>query len=104
MTRTIGAQLGLLAFGTALVAGLYAGNSVVVILTRALIALVAGALLGQIVGVMARALLRDHLQKRKADIDSEHVRQLQASQPSAQAATETPTDEGLAVADVTPEP
>jgi hypothetical protein len=73
MTRSIGAQIGLLAFAVALVAGLYAGNSATVALTRALLAMVLGLFLGQMIGWGAKAVLRDHLQKKKLAIDSEHV-------------------------------
>lgn len=73
MTGSIGAQIGLLAFGVALLAGLYIGNSATVILTRALIAMVLGAILGQMAGWAAKAVLRDHLQKKKLAIDQQHL-------------------------------
>ncbi len=78
MVRSIGAQIGLLAFGVALLAGMYAGNSAFVVLTRALIAMAVGAAVGQIAGSAARVVLRDHLQKKKLQIDQEHTAAVQA--------------------------
>lgn len=73
MARKLGVQVGLLAFGVALVAGLYVGNSSAVILTRALMAMVLGVIIGQVAGWAARQVLRDHLQKIKLRIDREHL-------------------------------
>jgi hypothetical protein len=72
MARSIGAQLGLLAFAAAIVAGLYAGNSATTILVRALIVMVAACAAGQAVGWAAKQVLRDHLQRKKQAIDREH--------------------------------
>jgi hypothetical protein len=77
MVRSTSAQLGLLAFAIAIVAGLYAGNSATLILSRALLALVTGALLGQLAGRAARTVLRDFLQRKKLAIDQEHVAAVQ---------------------------
>jgi membrane protein DedA with SNARE-associated domain len=73
MVRGIGAQIGLLAFAVAVLAGLYSGNSVTVTLTRALVAMVIGSLVGQIAGWAAKLVLRDHLQRKKIEIDREHL-------------------------------
>lgn len=73
MVRSLGAQIGLLAFAVAIVAGLYAGNSAVLTLTRALLAMVAGAAVGQFGGWAAKAILRDHLQRKKLQIDRAHL-------------------------------
>ncbi len=86
MAQHTGAQLGLLAFAVAIVAGLYAGNSTTVVLTRALLALLAGAVVGQFAGWAAKAVLRDHLQRKKLEIDRQHseaVRALSAAAPPA---------------------
>ncbi len=72
MVQHTGAQLGLLAFAVAIVAGLYTGNSTTVVLSRALGALVAGAVIGQLAGWAAKVVLRDHLQRKKLDIDRQH--------------------------------
>ncbi len=78
MVRNIGAQIGLLAFLLAVLAGLYAGNSPTVIMSRALVALVAGAVLGQLAGWSAKLVLRDYLQKRKLEIDRRHFEAVRA--------------------------
>ncbi len=86
MVRNAGAQIALLAFAVAIVAGLYAGNSAMGILTRALIALAAGALVGQAAGWTAKLVLREHLQRKKLRIDTEHlaaIRALQVAEPPA---------------------
>lgn len=78
MVRSLGAQIGLLAFAVALVAGVYAGNPVTVVLTRALIALVLGTLLGQAAGWTAKLVLREYLQRQKMAIDREHLAAMKA--------------------------
>ncbi len=85
MVQHASAQLGLLAFTVAILAGLYAGNSATVILTRALLALLAGAVVGQLAGWAAKAVLRDHLQRRKLQIDREHADAVRAldAEPAA---------------------
>ena len=74
MVRSTGAQIGLLAFAFAIVAGLYAGNSATVILTRAIGAMLLGAVIGQVAGWVVRLILRDHLQRKKLRIDDEHFK------------------------------
>lgn len=78
MVGSIGAQIGLLAFATALLAGLAAGNSLTVVLTRALVALLGGAVVGQFAGWAAKTILREYLQRRKHDIDTAHFAASQA--------------------------
>jgi len=83
MIRSTGAQIGLLAFAVAVVAGLYAGNPPTVILLRALFALLGGVVVGQIAGWATKLVLRDHLQKRKLHIDREHLEAMRALTPPA---------------------
>ena len=73
MVGSVGAQLALLVFAVTIVTGLHAGNSATTILTRALTSMLVAALLGQIVGWMARMVLRDVLQAKKAQIDQAHM-------------------------------
>lgn len=75
MTRVIAAQLGLLAFGLAVCAGLLAGNAPATVLLRALAAMVAAAGSGLIAGGVIRLVLRDHVRSRKLKIDRRHVEQ-----------------------------
>jgi hypothetical protein len=72
MVRSIGAQLGLLAFAASIVAGLYAGNTPVTILVRALIVMLVACFAGQAVGWVGKQVLRDHLRLKKQAIDREH--------------------------------
>ncbi len=86
MVRSLGAQLGLLAFTVAIVAGLNVGNSPTTILIRALLAMLAAYVLGKAVAWTGSIMLRDHLQRRKLSIDRAHneaVREL-AAQPAAE--------------------
>ena len=76
MARSIGAQLGLLAFTAAIVAGLYAGNSPTTILVRALLVMLVACACGQAVGWAGKQVLRDHLQRKKQAIDGEHYQAL----------------------------
>ena len=73
MTRMIGAQLALLAFSGAIVAGLAAGNTPTTILWRALLALAGGMVVGQTAGWAGKLILRDHLQRQKRALDREHL-------------------------------
>ena len=72
MVRSVGAQLGLLAFGVAILAGLYAGNSPATILLRALVIMVAACATGQALAWAGKQVLRDHLQHQKLAIDQHH--------------------------------
>lgn len=78
LVGTTGAQIGLLAFAVAVVAGLLAGNSATVILLRAIVALLVGAGVGQAAAWTAKTVLRDYLQRRKLLIDQEHKAAVQA--------------------------
>lgn len=79
MTRRIASQTALLAFAATLGAGLLSGNPPTTILTRALLALGAGFVLGAVAAQFARVLIRDHLQRRKIAIDEAHVAALAAA-------------------------
>lgn len=72
MVGSIGAQIGLLAFAAALLAGLVVGNSLTVVLTRSLVAMLGGAVVGQFAGWAAKSILCEYLQRRKHNIDSAH--------------------------------
>ena len=84
MVGTLGSQLGLFAFAVALGAGALAGNSIVLTLTRALLALGAGMLVGQFAGWTAKQVLREHLVKRKLEIDQQHFAQMRAMTDNGQ--------------------
>ena len=86
MVGSVGAQLALLAFAVAILAGLQAGNGVVTILTRALICMFIASMVGQLVAWMAKLVLRDFLQARKVKLDQAHVHALEAIEARRQAA------------------
>jgi hypothetical protein len=88
MINSIAAQIALLAFALAIVAGLAAGNSPATVLTRALIAMVAGMSIGKLVAWSSKLVLRDHLQRKKRAIDEAHdaaVKRSGESVPGAEA-------------------
>lgn len=94
MIGTIGAQIALVAFAAAILAGLYAGNSPVTVLTRALLAMIVALFVGQVVAWSIKLVLRDHLQRRKLEIDRQHLAAIAdteeekgAEQPAAPAET-----------------
>lgn len=78
MTQTIGAQLGLFAFAAALLAGLFAGNTAHVTVLRALAVMIVATFVGQMVGAAAKVVIREHLQRRKVQIDQEHMASMAA--------------------------
>ncbi len=86
MVRNTGAQVGLLAFAIAIIAGLSAGNSPTVIVLRAVGAMLCGAIVGQITGWAAKTVLREHLQRKKQQIDQEHLTAMAALPASVEAA------------------
>lgn len=63
--RVVGAALGLLAFCTAIIAGLWVGNSAAVTLSRALWAMLAFCLIGLGLGWAARVVVREHVRRRE---------------------------------------
>ena len=65
MVRLTGACLGLLAFGLATFAGLLAGNSLIVILSRALCAMVIFLLIGLLVGWVGMRIVEEYAQGRE---------------------------------------
>lgn len=83
MVGSLGAQVGLVAFAVAIVAGLSAGNSAITVLSRALLAMVGAILIAQLAGYCLKLVLRDHLQRRKSAIDQAHVAALAARQAGA---------------------
>lgn len=73
MVGSIGAQVALLAFATAIVVGLAVGNSAATVLTRALVAMCVALAVGRLAAWSTRLVLRDHLQRKKRVIDEEHI-------------------------------
>lgn len=78
MVGNVGAQVALLAFAVAIMAGLQAGNGVVTILTRAIVCMFVASFVGQVVAWMAKLVLRDVFQARKIKMDQAHVEALEA--------------------------
>lgn len=93
MVGNIAAQIALLTFAMALLAGLHAGNTATTILSRALVALLVAWCGAQFVAWVARTVLRDHLQRKKITIDREHFAAKAASLEAAAAAA-APADAG----------
>ncbi len=61
MARLCGACCGLVVFSAMILRGLAVGNSVQVIILRAVTGLFAGLVLGSVVGWVGMILIRDHL-------------------------------------------
>lgn len=80
MIGKVSAQVALLAFAIGVFGGLYAGNSALTILSRALTMMVAALLIGQIALYACKLALREHLQRKKREIDAEHVEFLKNSE------------------------
>ena len=81
MVGRISAQIALLAFTIAILAGLSAGNSPAMVLKRALIAMFVGLLVGKLAGWAGRLVLRDHFQRKKLAIDEAHAASTASSEP-----------------------
>lgn len=79
MINSIGAQLGLLGFATAIVAGLYAHNDPVTVLWRAILTMLLASFIGQFVGWTGKIVIRESLQQRKQGIDETHLRESAAN-------------------------
>ncbi len=94
MVRCIGAQVGLLAFAVAILAGLHAGNAASTVLLRAIVVMFAAAVIGQLVAWISKLILRDHLQRRKLEIDRQHQASLKPESPVESAAPSAPVRAG----------
>lgn len=90
MIGVISAQVALFAFAVGLLAGVYAGNAPVTVLSRALTVMVGALLVTQAVAYASKAVIREYLLKRKLEIDRSHVDMLEALE--ADGATETPQE------------
>lgn len=64
--RRVGATLGLLAFATTIVAGLWVRNPVITTLSRALFAMFAFCVIGAVMGAAAKIVVREHAADRAA--------------------------------------
>ena len=82
MINSIAAQIALLAFALAIVAGLSAGNSPATVLTRALVAMLVALLIGKLAAWTSKLVLRDHLQRKKRAIDESHDAAVKSSEQS----------------------
>jgi hypothetical protein len=94
MTRVISSQFALLAFGVAIVAGLYAGNSGTTIMLRALGVMVAALFIGQLAAWTAKQVLREHLAQRKRNIDKAHAEETRILVEEARALSKAASEEG----------
>ena len=72
VARCAGASLGLLAFSITTVAGLYAGNGVLVTLSRSLLALFLFCVIGLLLGRAAGIALAEHERSRRTEIQKRY--------------------------------
>ena len=89
MIGSLSAQIALLAFAAAIVAGLAVGNSPTTVLTRALVTLVVALLVGKLVAWSTKLVLRDHLQRKRLAIDRAHLESSRQSEPAKPSADES---------------
>lgn len=68
LTKVVSACCGLAAFAIAVIAGLSAGNSGEVILTRALICMVACQLVGLAIGMVIERVIVDSIEQHKSSL------------------------------------
>ncbi len=66
-TQLASGVLGLMGFTTALVVGLLAGNPALVILTRAMVAMLVCAVVGRLLGAAGEICVREYVTKYKSD-------------------------------------
>jgi len=66
-TRLASGVLGLMGFVTALLVGLFAGNPVIVILLRAILAMVICSIIGRMLGSVGEICVREFVTKYKSD-------------------------------------
>lgn len=83
MIGSISAQIALASFAFAILGGLYAGNTPLTVLQRALLVMAAAALIGQVAGWVGKAVLADHLRAKKRSIDHEHLQAMGQMQGQA---------------------
>ncbi|RMF71797.1 MAG: hypothetical protein D6744_17470 [Planctomycetota bacterium] len=95
MVSRFGAQVALLAFAAAILAGLAAGNAPMTVLTRALLVLAGAVFIGQFVGWTSRLVLRDYLQSIKRTIDLAHAAAVDAHSPQQGRRPDTETAESV---------
>jgi NhaP-type Na+/H+ or K+/H+ antiporter len=94
MIGSLSAQIALLAFAAAIVAGLSVGNSPTTVLTRALVTMFVGLAVGQLVAWTIKLVLRDHLQRQKLAMDQAHVASSQEPESMKQSGDESNTTAG----------
>jgi hypothetical protein len=65
-TKVISAALGLSAFATAVIVGLWVDNPADTVLARALVSMVLSQLVGMVIGATIERAVRDHIDSRRA--------------------------------------
>lgn len=87
MVGRLSAQLALFAFALAICAGLYAGNGVITVLTRAIVTMFVIMAVTQFVAWTSKLILRDYLQRKKMELDQAHFESIKARVLDQEAAT-----------------
>ena len=94
IVRFSGATLGLLAFSIAVFGGLWAGNPVGLILSRAIWSLVIFCALGLVVGAAAQAVVEEYARRRfdavRAEVAAKAAEALEAAQAAANVDEQVP--------------
>lgn len=90
MIRSLPSRIALLAFSVAVIAGLRAANSAATVLWRAMAAMFAAYVVGEMAMRAARLVTREHLGRRKWDADRRHVEALARAAADADASPDAP--------------
>lgn len=83
MVQRISAQIGLLAFASAIIVGLWVSNSFETTLLRAIMIMLGSVIVAQFVLAGAKQVVREELQRRKLNIDRAHVSAVRAAEQSS---------------------
>ena len=80
VSRFAGASLGLLAFATTTVAGLYVGNAPTVILSRSIVALFTFCVIGLLLGRIAQSVVGEYERGRIQEVERRHLEETPKSE------------------------
>ncbi len=97
MVRLVGASLGFLAFALAILAGVWSGNPIAVIVERAILALVLFFLLGASLGWVAQRVIDERVGQRRAEMEARFAAAGPAGAPDGAAAKEAVGGQGKEV-------
>ena len=87
MIQKVSAQISLLGFAAAVLAGVYTQNPPLVVLLRALLVMFLAGAVAQFAAWTGKLVLREHLSRKKRELDQAHVAATQVVAQQAEAAS-----------------